>query len=141
MSSYKFLFGRLMLNFLFLFNCCSTQNSVTLPKNTKIILFRDFTSCVNIKLNHVRSTSLSIISVPLANILQGRCFSSYCGYSSISYSILRISSASAYSFIMFYLYMQITFSLFRWEDTFNRARLHRDVLSLYLGPTTYLYVV
>ena len=126
---------------MFLLHCSSAQNSVAFPKNTKVVLFREFTSRVNVKLNHVRSTSLSIISIPLANTLQGRCFSSYCGYSYMSYSILSISSASPYSFIMFYLYMRITFNLFRKKDTFSRARLHRDVLILYLDLIIYLYVV
>ncbi len=79
-----------------------------------------------------------MISVPFTNILQGRCFSSYCGYYSTSSYILSIYSASAYSFIMLSLYILTTFNLFHPMLTFNLAKQHHDVL--YPGSSLVIYL-
>ena len=141
MSFNKLLFWRLILYFLFFFISFSAQNRIAFPKNTKVILFRDFIRRVYIELNDLKSTSFSMISIPFANILQGKCFSSYCGYYSISSYIFSIYSASAYSFNMFYLYILTTFNLFSQIFTFSQAKQHRDVLYPDSNLVIYLYVV
>lgn len=91
LPSNKLLLRWFILYFLFFFFTTSSQHTVIFSKNVKvIILFNSLTSCMYVELNVCKFTSLSIISLPLTNTLQGKCFSSSWGYYSTSSYILSI---------------------------------------------------